>query len=149
VRRSYAELPEQNLTLCHSLKDNEKAIELACKKDLGKSSYETYLSESGWLTNDIVFVTQNLEKWAKDESPPDIDLVNSFLKPRIRKDPIGAVLVIGYVLCSANKALRQLTLSLEHTTFHSSCLSAQSLVPSLQDAQLCSSHPRVLPTPRL
>lgn len=75
--------------------DNEKAIELACKKDLGKSSYETYLSEFGWVTNDIIFVCNNLEKWMKDEKPADIDLVNSFLSPRIRKDPLGAVLVIG------------------------------------------------------
>jgi beta-apo-4'-carotenal oxygenase len=32
----------------------------------------------------------------KDEKAPDIDLMNSFLSPKIRKDPLGAVLVIGY-----------------------------------------------------
>lgn len=45
--------------------------------------------------NDIIFVCDNLEKWVQDEKAPDIDLVNSFLSPRIRKDPLGAVLVIG------------------------------------------------------
>jgi beta-apo-4'-carotenal oxygenase len=78
------------------LKDNEEAIQEACKLDLGKPSFETYLTESGWCMNDIVFITQNLEKWMKDESAPDIALMNKFLSPMIRKDPLGAVLVIGY-----------------------------------------------------
>lgn len=88
------------LCLCCSrrLKDNEKAIAEACKKDLGKGAFESYLTEIGWCLNDIVFVTQNLEKWAQDEGAPDIPLVNKLLSPTIRKDPLGAVLIIGYVL---------------------------------------------------
>ena len=42
-----------------------------------------------------MFVTKNLEKWMKDESAPDIPLTNSLLNPRIRKEPLGTVLVIG------------------------------------------------------
>lgn len=49
------------------------------------------------MENDIIFVTKNLEKWVKDEKAPDIDLTNSFVKPKIRKDPLGCVLVIGWV----------------------------------------------------
>lgn len=49
------------------------------------------------MTNDIVFVTKNLEKWAKDEKAKDIPLTNALMSPRIRKDPLGCVLVIGYV----------------------------------------------------
>jgi beta-apo-4'-carotenal oxygenase len=78
------------------LKENEEAIMEACKLDIGKSSFETYVTETGWCMNDIVFVTQHLEKWMKDESAPDIALMNKFLFPKIRKDPMGAVLVIGY-----------------------------------------------------
>jgi beta-apo-4'-carotenal oxygenase len=81
--------------LCLSIKDNVSAIEEACKRDLGKPSYETYLTESGWCMNDIIFIQNNLEKWVKDESAPDIPLLNSALNPIIRKDPIGVVLVIG------------------------------------------------------
>ncbi|KAF1809234.1 aldehyde dehydrogenase [Eremomyces bilateralis CBS 781.70] len=77
------------------IKDNTDLLTEACKRDLGKPAYETYLSEVGWVMNDIVFMQNNLEKWAKDESPPDIPLMNKGLKPRIRKDPLGTTLVIG------------------------------------------------------
>ncbi|KAF2087728.1 aldehyde dehydrogenase [Saccharata proteae CBS 121410] len=77
------------------LKDNEDLILEACKKDLGKSHFETYLTELGWCTNDIIFMCNNLEKWAADEAAPDIALTNKFLGPKIRKEPLGTVLVIG------------------------------------------------------
>ncbi|TVY50014.1 Beta-apo-4'-carotenal oxygenase [Lachnellula occidentalis] len=75
--------------------DNLEALTEACKKDLGKPSFETGISETDWCMNDIIFVTQNLEKWAKDESAPDIDLANKLFSPRIKKEPLGTVLVIG------------------------------------------------------
>ncbi|CAO1602891.1 Hexadecenal dehydrogenase [Xanthoria calcicola] len=77
------------------IKDNEAAIVQACKEDLGKPVFETYLSEIDWCTNDIIFVTQNLQKWMKDEKAPDIPLANKLLSPKIRKDPLGAILIIG------------------------------------------------------
>ncbi|OBT51618.1 hypothetical protein VE04_08175 [Pseudogymnoascus sp. 24MN13] len=67
----------------------------ALKLDVGKSVYESQVTELEWCKNDIVFVTKNLEKWAQDESPPDITLPNKFMSPVIRKQPLGAVLVIG------------------------------------------------------
>lgn len=69
----------------------------ACAQDLNKPRFETNLGESGWLLNDIVFTTRNLHKWAKDEKASDIDLAFKFMSPKIRKDPLGTVLVIGYV----------------------------------------------------
>jgi beta-apo-4'-carotenal oxygenase len=45
--------------------------------------------------NDIVFICNNLAKWMKDEKAPDIPLMNAALSPKIRKDPLGVVLVIG------------------------------------------------------
>ncbi|KAF2732843.1 aldehyde dehydrogenase [Polyplosphaeria fusca] len=77
------------------LKDNTDLILEACKKDLGKSQFETYLTEVGWCMNDIVFMSNNLARFAKDEAPPDIALTNKLFGPRIRKDPLGSVLVIG------------------------------------------------------
>jgi beta-apo-4'-carotenal oxygenase len=47
--------------------------------------------------NDIIFIQNNLKKWVEDEKAPDIPLLNTALNPRIRKDPIGTVLIIGYV----------------------------------------------------
>lgn len=77
------------------LKDNEALLLEACARDLGKSHYETYLTEVGWCLNDIVFVCSNLAKWAKEESAADIPLMNWAMKPRIRKEPLGVVLVLG------------------------------------------------------
>lgn len=78
-----------------ALEDNADAITEACMRDLGKPAFETALSEIDWCKNDIVFVTKNLAKWMKDEAAPDIPLSNSLLNPRIKKDPLGTILVIG------------------------------------------------------
>lgn len=77
------------------LKDNSEAIYEACKLDLGKSEFETGLAEVDWCMNDCVFVSQNLKKWMKDEKAPDQPLTNYALSPRIVKEPLGVVLVIG------------------------------------------------------
>lgn len=79
----------------YSLKDREHLVAEALARDLGKPKYEAYVSEIGMVENDIVFVQKNLAKWAKDEKAPDIDLAFSLMKPIIRKDPLGCVLVIG------------------------------------------------------
>ena len=65
------------------------------RKDLGKPEFETLITEIDWCKNDIIFVCSKLAKWMADESPPDISFANKLVSPRIRKDPLGAVLVIG------------------------------------------------------
>ena len=75
--------------------DNSDALAEALKQDLGKPTFESFLSDIDWTKNDIVFVTRNLKKWMKDESAPDIPLMNSVLSPKIRKEPLGNVLIIG------------------------------------------------------
>ena len=75
--------------------DHSDALVEACKLDLGKAEFETYLAEIDWCKNDIVFVTKNLAKWMKDEKAPDIPLTNALLNPKIRKEPLGTILVIG------------------------------------------------------
>ena len=93
---------QHELTLCalssNSITDAESLLVAACKSDLGKPTFETYISEIDWVKNDIVFVCQNLAKWARDESAPDIPLTNKLISPTIRKDPLGCVLIIGFVL---------------------------------------------------
>ncbi|CAG8978165.1 hypothetical protein HYALB_00012027 [Hymenoscyphus albidus] len=75
--------------------DNNDALVEACKQDLGKPVHETYISEIEWCKNDVIFVTKNLAKWMKDEKAPDIPLTNSLLNPKIRKEPLGTVLILG------------------------------------------------------
>lgn len=92
-----------------SIKDNEEEIAEALAQDLNKPRFETELAEYGWLLNDIVFVTRNLHKWVKDEKAPDIELQFKFMSPKIRKDPLGCVLVIGYVATPSHLGSAQLT----------------------------------------
>ncbi|KAF2157579.1 aldehyde dehydrogenase [Myriangium duriaei CBS 260.36] len=77
------------------LKDAEPLILEACQRDLGKPHFETYMTELGWCLNDIIFVCDNLEKWMRDEKPADMALMHWAMSPRIRKDPLGVVLVLG------------------------------------------------------
>ena len=78
-----------------AISDHSAALVEACKLDLGKPVFETYLSEIDWCKNDIVFVTKNLASWMKEEKAPDMALMNTVMKPRIRKEPLGTILVIG------------------------------------------------------
>jgi len=86
---------QQLRKLYWGLKDNEALILEACKRDLSKSTFETYLAEYGWCLNDCIFMANNLTRFAKDESPPDMAWTHMLMGPRIKKDPLGAVLIIG------------------------------------------------------
>lgn len=76
-------------------KDNEQAVFDALKKDLNKHPVEAYQAELGWVLNDILFASANLEQWVKDEKAPDIPLMFMPVGAKIRKDPLGCVLIIG------------------------------------------------------
>jgi beta-apo-4'-carotenal oxygenase len=63
--------------------------------DLRKSLFEAQAAELIWLQNDIIYVTRNLHKWVRDEKVEDIDMIWKLTAPKVRKDPLGCVLVIG------------------------------------------------------
>lgn len=86
---------QQLRQLYWGIKDAEPALIEALKLDLNKSPLEAMMAEVGWVLQDILFICKNLAKWMKDEVAQDIPLMNKLMKPRIRKDPLGAVLVIG------------------------------------------------------
>lgn len=96
-----------------SLKDNANAIETACKLDLGKGIYESNLAELDFCTNTIIYDINNLGTWAKDEKSPDVPFDMMVLRPKIRKDPLGTVLIIGSVAlaspCCCRASMAQLT----------------------------------------
>ncbi|EXA29734.1 aldehyde dehydrogenase (NAD(P)+) [Fusarium oxysporum f. sp. pisi HDV247] len=78
------------------IKDSTPALVEALYKDLRKSEHEALLSEIDWVTNDCLYMIKNLEKFAKDEPIPGVPTAASLMmKPRIRKEPLGMVLVIG------------------------------------------------------
>jgi beta-apo-4'-carotenal oxygenase len=78
-----------------ALKDREQQLGEALRRDLGKPFYEAYFTEIGWVLNDIIFTINNLEKWAKEESAADVPLTFMAMRPRVRKEPLGVVLVLG------------------------------------------------------
>ena len=102
------------------MRDNEAAICEALKRDIGRSAFEAFAGEIEWCKNDIIFMCDHLEKWTKDEKPADVPLLNSILGARIRKEPLGCVLIIGWVLeddfpCLNKQLIR--AVELEHTMF--------------------------------
>lgn len=86
---------QQLRKLYWGLEDNKDLLVEACQKDLGKSVFESKLTELTWVQNDVIFMSKNLHKWAQDEKPDDMKFANKIVSPRIRKDPLGTVLVIG------------------------------------------------------
>jgi beta-apo-4'-carotenal oxygenase len=70
-------------------------IQEALARDLGRSKYEAILTETAWIQSDILFTLKNMDKWVKDEPAQDIPLMLQGLRPRIRKDPMGTVLIVG------------------------------------------------------
>ena len=105
--------------------------------------------ELDFCTNTCIYCCDNLDKWAKDESAADIQLANKLLFPKIRKDPLGCVLIIGYVTSSSQESHTIADIRSAHTTFQS-ILSLRLLLVRLQPATPSSSSPvKTHPTSQL
>jgi beta-apo-4'-carotenal oxygenase len=80
-----------------ALEDYQPQLLAALKQDLHKSSFEALLTELDWVKKDCLFMLDHLEKFAKDEKlgAPHVPVTFSLMKFRIRKEPVGAVLIIG------------------------------------------------------
>jgi aldehyde dehydrogenase (NAD+) len=85
---------EQLQSLNLMLKDNEKTISEALHKDLGKGLSESYLTEIGFVQNEIKHALKNIDNWAK---PQKVKTPLAF-KPghsEIIPEPLGVSLIIG------------------------------------------------------
>ncbi|MFC5602220.1 aldehyde dehydrogenase [Sporosarcina koreensis] len=74
------------------LKEDE--IHEALRKDLGKSQFESYVTEVGFVLSSISFMMKHLEEWMEPESvktPAYLQPAKSF----IVREPYGSVLIIG------------------------------------------------------
>ena len=74
--------------------------------------------------NDIVFMSNNLVKFAQDESPPDMAFTNKLFGPKIRKDPLGTVLIIGYIFLACGDS----TAASSHFMVYSSSGSTEKIM---------------------
>lgn len=85
---------EQLRKLKDGIQRYEKRIIEALYKDLGKSEFEAYVTEVGFLLDSINNTMKNLKKWMKPEkakTPFTLWPAKSF----IMKEPYGTVLIIG------------------------------------------------------
>ena len=92
--RSAAFRKDMLLKLKAAIIANEAAIMEALHKDLRKSSFESYVTEIGFVLSSISHMIKHLEQWMEPEivkTPVHLQPAKSF----IVREPYGSVLIIG------------------------------------------------------
>ena len=85
---------EQLTKLKKAIVANERKIMDALVNDLGKSEFEAYTNEIGFVLDSIRYMSKNLEKWMEPDqvkTPAHMQPAKSF----ILHEPYGSVLIIG------------------------------------------------------
>ncbi|KAF4450484.1 Aldehyde Dehydrogenase [Fusarium austroafricanum] len=78
------------------LDENESAFIDALAKDLNRSAFESLMADINEAKKAVLEALDHLEEWARDVVPPEAGFIYGTLgKARIRKEPLGLVLVIG------------------------------------------------------
>ncbi|KAI1812903.1 aldehyde dehydrogenase [Poronia punctata] len=78
-----------------AITDYSPKIVAALNKDLGKPSHEAILAEVSFCLSDLNLALKKLKTWVQDDTDLDYPITFTPLKPRIRKEPLGSVLIIG------------------------------------------------------
>ncbi|WP_300350503.1 aldehyde dehydrogenase [Clostridium sp.] len=76
------------------LKNNEEEIFEALKKDLKKSSFETYVTEVAMVYDELNLQIKNIKKWSKRRKVKT-PIVQWPAKSFVQLEPYGVVLIIG------------------------------------------------------
>lgn len=77
------------------LEDNEKELMAAMKEDLNRSNIESTITDFAGARKDILYHLEHVDEWAADERLGDTLLAKQLRLARIRKEPLGVVLIIG------------------------------------------------------
>lgn len=77
-----------------AIKKYEAEIYDALAKDLRKSEFETYVSEIGFMYQDINHTIKHLKSWMRDEKV-STSIVHFPSNSKVVKDPLGTVLIIA------------------------------------------------------
>ena len=77
-----------------AIRDNEEAILLALEKDLGKSNFESYMTEYHFVLEEIKFAKKNLKKWMKKKRVRK-SLTTFPAKSFYIYEPLGVTLIIS------------------------------------------------------
>ncbi len=92
--RSLAFREEQLTRLKKMIEDNEARILAALKADLGKSHEEGYLTEVGFVLNELNYMLKNLVRFARPKKVPT-PLAYFSSRSRVMPEPYGVVLIIS------------------------------------------------------
>lgn len=80
--------------LASEIRKQEPALLEALRQDLGKSDFEAYATEIGFVLEEIAYVSRHLKKWARPKSilPSLVQLPG---RAHIRYEPRGVVLILS------------------------------------------------------
>ncbi|ADR22209.1 aldehyde dehydrogenase [Marivirga tractuosa] len=92
--KSYDFRKAQLLRLKEMIKANEQDIMSALAKDFGKPNFETYVTEIGFLYDEINYTLKHLKSWMKPKKV-GTGLVHFPSKSKIIYEPKGVTLIIG------------------------------------------------------
>jgi aldehyde dehydrogenase (NAD+) len=92
--KSYDFRKAQLLKVKEMIKAHEQDIMSALSKDFGKPNFETYVTEIGFLYDEINFTLKHLKSWMKPKKV-GTGLVHFPSKSKIIYEPKGVTLVIG------------------------------------------------------
>lgn len=85
---------QQLQRLAEGIKEMEVQLVEALKKDLGKSEFEAYSTEVGYVLNSIRYTIKHLKRWTKPKRVAT-PFYHGIASSRIYHDPYGVVLIIG------------------------------------------------------
>ncbi len=85
---------QQLILLKHAIQRHEQEIYAALHADLGKSAEECWVTENGFVLNELDYTIRNLGGWMEPR-PVATNLLNLPSKSRIIHEPLGIVLIIA------------------------------------------------------
>ncbi|KAF4591814.1 aldehyde dehydrogenase 3B1 [Ophiocordyceps camponoti-floridani] len=77
------------------LDDMRPVLIEALRRDMGKCAHEANLTEIDWVQVEAIGICDHLDDWASDESVVNLPFSFRLMKPRIRHEPLGTLLIIG------------------------------------------------------
>lgn len=77
------------------LEDNEPEFMAAMKEDLNRSNIESMITDFAGARKDILYHLDHVDKWAADERLGETLVAKQLRLAKIRKEPLGVVLIIG------------------------------------------------------
>lgn len=94
VTQTYAFRKQQLQQLKKAIKANEQELQTALFADLRKNAEETWVTETGFVLNELNYALANLEHWMQKKQV-DTNLLNFPGSSYIKAEPMGTVLIIG------------------------------------------------------